>query len=88
MKGGFGGERPGGLGKATGFQRPGRHFRSKIDQKSHLFFDEFLTSFCDRFGRQKGAKKGAKIDQDRAKLGPRRLLKRFFVKKMIFHETL
>ena len=81
MKGGLG-------GKATDFSVKGVHFRSKIDKKSHLFFDEFLTSFCDRFGRQKGAKKGAQIGQDRAKLGPRRLLKRFFVKKVIFHETL
>ena len=52
------------------------------------FFDVFLTSFFDRFGCQKGAQKGAKIDQHRAKLVPRRLLKRFFVKKKNCHEKL
>ena len=87
MKGGLGGTARA-AGDGNGFQRQRPSFSIKNRSKIILNFNMFLTSFFDRFGRQKGAKKGAKIDQNRAKLVPRRLLKRFFVKKVNFHENL
>ena len=75
-------------------------FRSQLSQVFSVyvgsFFELFLVHFSccffDRFlvvlGCHFGSFLGAKIDPRRAKLGSRRLLKRYFLKKVRFHEKL
>ena len=55
----------------------------KIIKNQHLFL-----SFLIAFGTHLGAIWEAKIDPRWAKLGSRRLLKRYFLKNVNFHETL
>ena len=50
------------------------------------FFVLFFVRFWVVFGRHLGSFLGAKIDPRRAKLGSRRLLERYFLKKVNFHE--
>ena len=66
------------------FQSQTRSFSLFFRSGFVLKFNMFLTSFFDRFGCPKGANKGAKIDRNRAKLGSRRLLKRYFLKNVYF----
>ena len=71
-------------------------FRSQLGHffwwKTHRFSFFCLCCFFVRFwvvlGRHFGSFWGAKIDPRRAKLGSRRLLKRYVLKKVIFHEKL
>ena len=51
-----------------------------------LFFDAFFDRFWSRFESYLGRIWGAKIVPNRPKFGPRRLLKRYFLQKMNFHE--
>ena len=48
-----------------------------------MLFDRFGVAF----GCHVGSILGAKIDPSRAKIGPRWLLKRYFLKNVNFHET-
>ena len=52
------------------------------------FFVLFFVGFLIVLGRHLGSFLGAKIDPRRAKLGSRRLLKRYFLKKVNFHADL
>ena len=87
MKGVWG-KGTGKAGQANGFLSRGRLFRSKINQKIVLRFNMMFDLFWLRVGIRVGAIWGAKIDPNRAKFGPRRLLKRYFLQKAIFHENL
>ena len=53
-----------------------------------LFWGCFFVWFWEAFGCHFGSILGAKIDPSRAKFGPRWLLKRYFLKKVNFHENL
>ena len=64
------------------FSHFGLFFRSFFVNLSCCFFDRFWVVLGCHFG----SFLGAKIDPRRAKLGSRRLLKRYFLKKVNFHE--
>ena len=75
-------------GDAAGFLARGHcfslFFRSNIVLTFNMFFDRFWFRFGTRFG----AIWEANIDQNRTKFGPRRLLNRYFLKNVNFHEKL
>ena len=56
--------------------------------KSLLKINMFLDRSWVAFGCHVGSILGAQIDPSRAKFGPRWLLKRYFLKKVNFHEKL
>ena len=77
------------------FLREVRHFRifllylaSFFVLFSSCFFDHFFDRFGVVSGRHLGSFGGAKIDPRRAKLGSRRVLERYFLQKVKFHEKL
>ena len=86
--GGVWGGGTGKAGRSPGFLARGLlfwfFFRSKIVLKINMFFDRFWL----RFGTHFGVIWEAKIDPNRAKLGPRRLSKRYFFKNADFHADL
>jgi len=70
------------------FWRHGRSFSIKNRSKKGSKFNIVFLSFFVAFGTHLGAFWEAKIDPRAVKLGPRRLLKRYILKKVNFHETL
>ena len=73
--------------RGSGFLGIGASFSLKNRSKKLLKINIFFLSFLIAFGTHLGAIWEAKIDPRWAKLGSRRLLKRYFLKNVNFHET-